>query len=145
MIIPVISGDIREVSTSVLAYIGDAVFELYVRLHAAARTSSKSGTLHKKVITFVRAQAQANAIRVLTPELTEDETMIFRRAKNSNPGSMAKNASPADYKYATGLEAVIGYLYLTDQQERLDYLLQRIVMTEMAIEKGEIDVHGSKE
>jgi len=145
MIIPVVSGDIREVSTSVLAYIGDAVFELYVRLHAAARTSSKSGTLHKKVITFVRAQAQANAIRVLTPELTEDETMIFRRAKNSNPGSMAKNASPADYKYATGLEAVIGYLYLTDQQERLDYLLQRIVMTEMAIEKGEIDVHGSKE
>jgi len=145
MIIPVVSGDIREVSTSVLAYIGDAVFELYVRLHAAARTSSKSGTLHKKVITFVRAQAQANAIRVLTPELTEDETMIFRRAKNSNPGSMAKNASPADYKYATGLEAVIGYLYLTDQQERLDYLLQRIVMTEMGIEKGEIDVHGSKE
>jgi len=145
MIIPIISGDIREVSTSVLAYIGDAVFELYARLHAAARTSSKSGTLHKKVITFVRAQAQANAIRVLTPELTEDETMIFRRAKNSNPGSMAKNASPADYKYATGLEAVIGYLYLTDQQERLDYLLQRIVMTEMAIEKGEIDVHGSKE
>jgi ribonuclease-3 family protein len=71
--------------------------------------------------------------------------MIFRRAKNSNPGSMAKNASPADYKYATGLEAVIGYLYLTDQKERLDYVLQRIVITETAIEKGEIDVHGSKE
>lgn len=145
MIIPVINSDIREVPTSVLAYVGDAVFELYVRLHVASRTSSKSGTLHKQVILFVRAQAQANAIRVLTPELTEEETMIFRRAKNSNPGSMAKNASPADYKYATGLEAVIGYLYLTDQKERLDYVLQRIVITETAIEKGEINVHGSKE
>ncbi len=145
MIIPVIGGDIREVPTSVLAYVGDAVFELYVRLHVAARTSSKSGMLHKKVITFVRAQSQANAIRVLTPELTDEEAAIFRRAKNSNPGSMAKNASPADYKYATGLEAVIGYLYLTDQKERLDFILQRIVLTETAIEKGEIDVHGSEE
>jgi len=145
MIIPVISSDIREVSPSVLAYVGDAVFELYVRLHVASRISSKSGTLHKQVILFVRAQAQANAIRVLTPELTEEEASIFRRAKNGNPGSMAKNASPADYKYATGLEAVIGYLYLTDQKERLDYVLQRIVITETAIEKGEINVHGSKE
>lgn len=145
MIIPVIGGDIREVPTSVLAYVGDAVFELYVRLHVAARTCSKSGMLHKKVITFVRAQSQANAIRVLTPELTDEEAAIFRRAKNSNPGSMAKNASPADYKYATGLEAVIGYLYLTDQKERLDFILQRIVLTETAIEKGEIDVHGSEE
>jgi len=145
MIIPVLSSDIREVSPSVLAYIGDAVFELYVRLYVASRTSSKSGVMHKKVITYVRAQAQANAIRVLAPELTEDEASVFRRGKNSNPGSMAKNASPADYKYATGLEAVLGYLYLTDQKARLDFLLQKILMTETAIEKGEIDVHGSKE
>ena len=143
MIIPVITGDIREVSTSVLAYVGDAVFELYVRLHVASRQISKSGMLHKQAIMLVKAQAQANAVRVLMPEMTEDETMIFRRAKNSNPVSMAKNASPSDYKYATGLEAVIGYLYLTDQQERLDYVLQRIILIENAIEKGEIDVHGS--
>jgi len=143
MIIPVITGDIREVSTSVLAYVGDAVFELYVRLHVASRQISKSGMLHKQAIMLVKAQSQANAVRVLMPEMTEDETMIFRRAKNSNPVSMAKNASPSDYKYATGLEAVIGYLYLTDQQERLDYILQRIILIENAIEKGEIDVHGS--
>ena len=143
MIIPVITGDIREVSTSVLAYVGDAVFELYVRLHVASRQISKSGMLHKQAIMLVKAQSQANAVRVLMPEMTEDETMIFRRAKNSNPVSMAKNASPSDYKYATGLEAVIGYLYLTDQQERLDYVLQRIILIENAIEKGEIDVHGS--
>ena len=143
MIIPVINGDIREVSPSVLAYVGDAVFELYIRLHVASRKVTKSGTLHKQAIMHVRAQAQANAVRVLLPELTEDEATIFRRAKNSNPISMAKNASPADYKYATGLEAVIGYLYLTDQKERLDYLLLRILTIESAIEKGEIDVHGS--
>lgn len=143
MIIPVLSGDIREVSPSVLAYIGDAVFELYVRLHVASRSSSKSGAMHKKVISYVRAETQANVIRVLLPELTEEESMIFRRGKNSNPGSMAKNASPADYKYATGLEAVIGYLYLTDQKPRLDYLLAKILATGNQIEKGEIDVHGS--
>jgi len=142
MIIPVISGDIREVSTSVLAYVGDAVFELYIRLHVASRKISKSGTLHKQAIMHVRAQAQANAVRVLLPELTEDETMVFRRAKNSNPVSMAKNASPSDYKYATGLEAVIGYLYLTDQNERLDHILLRILTIESALEKGEIEVHG---
>ena len=145
MIIPVLNGDIREVSPSVLAYIGDAVFELYVRLHVAARVSAKSGALHKQVITFVKAKAQADAIRYLSTELTEDETSVFRRAKNSNPGSMAKNASPADYKYATGLEAVIGYLYLTDQKDRLEYMLQKILMTESGIEKGDIDVYGSKE
>jgi ribonuclease-3 family protein len=143
MIIPVINGDIREVSPSVLAYVGDAVFELYIRLHVAARKVTKSGTLHKQAIMHVRAEAQANAARILLPELSEDESTIFRRAKNSNPISMAKNASPADYKYATGLEAVIGYLYLTDQKERLDYLLLRIITIECAIEKGEIDVHGS--
>lgn len=144
MIIPVLEGDIREVSPSVFAYIGDAVFELYVRQYAAARRSSKSGALHKFVVKHVRAQAQAEASRILLAELTESEADIFRRGKNSNPGSLAKNASPADYKYATGLEAVIGYLYLTDQRERLDLLLSRIIDIQTSIEKGDTYVHGSQ-
>ena len=130
MIIPVLEGDIREVSPSVLAYVGDAVFELYVRLHLAARIHSKSGALHRQAIVFVRAEAQARAARSILDSFSEEEASVFRRAKNSNPTSLAKNASPADYKYATGLEAVIGYLYLTDQNARLDEVLRRILIEE---------------
>ena len=135
MIIPVIEGDIREVSPSVLAYIGDAVFELYVRLHLISGNVGKSGLLHKHAIMHVRAKAQADASRILLPELSEEEQTIFRRGKNSNPSSTAKNASPADYKYATGLEALIGYLYLTDQEARLDRILFRVLEIEKEIGK----------
>lgn len=141
MIVPLLDGDIREVSPSVFAYIGDAVFELYVRQYAAARRSSKSGALHKLVVRRVRAQAQAEAVRVLLPELSVEEADVFRRGKNSNPGSLAKNASPADYKYATGLEAVIGYLHLTDQKQRLDEILNRIMDIQTSLEKGEDHEH----
>jgi len=137
--------DLREVPASVLAYIGDAVFELHVRQDVAARYFSKSGALHKRVISHVRAKAQADAARVLLSELSDAENDIFRRGKNSNPGSMAKNCSPVDYKYATGLEAVIGYLYLSGDHERLDVLLVRILEVQTLIDKGEIHVHGSKE
>ena len=143
MIVPLLEGDIREVSPSVFAYIDDAVFELYVRQYAAARKAAKSGALHKLVVKHVRAQAQAEAARVLLPELSEAEADVFRRGKNSNPGSLAKNASPTDYKYATGLEAVIGFLYLTDQEHRLDLILNRIIEIQTVIEKGEDYAHRS--
>lgn len=135
MIRPEIEGDIREVSPSVLAYVGDAVFELFVRLHLVSGKIGKSGALHKSAISFVRAKAQADASRILLPELTSEEQMIFRRGKNSNPSSMAKNASPADYKYATGLEALIGYLYLTERKDRLDEVLLRILEIEENIDR----------
>ncbi len=135
--------DLREVPASVLAYVGDAVFELHVRQVIAARHFSKSGALHKRVIAHVRAKAQADAARVLLAEFTEAESDYFRRGKNSNPGSMAKNCSPVDYKYATGLEAVIGYLYLSGDHERLDEILQKILEVQTLIDKGDLHVHGS--
>ncbi|MBP5493249.1 MAG: Mini-ribonuclease 3 [Clostridiales bacterium] len=127
MMIPIPPEDIREVPTSVLAYVGDAVFELYVRMHIVARIGGQSGVLHRKAVKYVSAPAQANAIRILHDELTEEEQNVFRRGKNGHQGSMAKNASPADYKYATGLETLIGYLYMSGAEERLDYLLNRIM------------------
>ncbi|MBR2751084.1 MAG: Mini-ribonuclease 3 [Clostridiales bacterium] len=128
MMIPIPPEDIREVPTSVLAYVGDAVYELYVRMHIVARIGGQSGVLHKKSVKYVSAPAQANAVRALMDELTEEEQNVFRRGKNGHQGSMAKNASPADYKYATGLETLIGYLYLTNKEERLDLLLNRIML-----------------
>ena len=131
MMTPTFAGDIRELSPSVLAYIGDAVFDLFVRLHLVSTGIGKSGILHKHAILHVRAKAQADASRVLLPELTPAELAVFRRGKNSNPASMAKSASPVDYKYATGLEALIGFLYLTNQQPRLEEILSRILEIEL--------------
>ncbi len=125
MIIPYISGDLREVSASVLAYIGDSVYELYARCWVAEHSSAKSGQMHKMAIKYVSAKAQAKAIRILRDELSDTEENFFRRGKNSNPGSMAKNSSPAEYMYATGFEALIGYLFLDNQVERLEYLINK--------------------
>ena len=127
MMIPIPPEDIREVPTSVLAYVGDAVYELHVRMHITQCYGGQSGVLHKKAVRYVSAPAQANAVRVLFDELTEEEQNVFRRGKNGHQGSMAKNASPADYKYATGLETLIGYLHLSNQEKRLDELLNRIM------------------
>jgi ribonuclease III family protein len=127
MITPNYTGDIREVPISVLAYLGDAVFELAVRLHFASQSEAKSGELHRQSVRLVRASAQALVAQRITGFLTEEETAIFRRGRNSRPGSMPKNADPADYQAATGLEAVIGYLYLKGESSRLDLLLAEIL------------------
>ncbi len=127
MMIPIPPEDIREVPTSVLAYVGDAVYELYVRMHIVSRIGGQSGVLHRKAVRYVSAPAQAHAIRLLHDSLPEEEQAVFRRGKNGHQGSMAKNASPADYKYATGLETLIGYLYLSGKEERLDELLNQII------------------
>jgi len=127
MIQPVDLGDLREVPVSVLAYVGDAVYELYVRLHTSGHNQGKSGTLHRRSVCLVKAAAQAEAVRRLMPELTEEEQAIFRRGRNSQPGSMSKHADPADYLMATGLEALVGYLYLKKDGERLNQLMAMIL------------------
>ncbi len=127
MMIPIPPEDIREIPTSALAYVGDAVYELYVRTQIVARSGGQSGVLHRKAVKYVSAPAQAQAIRALHDELSEEEQNVFRRGKNGHQGSMAKNASPADYKYATGLETLIGYLYIDGREERLNELLHRIM------------------
>lgn len=125
MIIPFVATDLREVSGSSLAYIGDSIYELYARCHVANRSCSQSGKMHKLTVKYVSAASQAKAIRVLEDELTEDELNFFRRGKNSNSPTMSKNASPADYMYATGFEALLGYLFLENKEERLDYIIQK--------------------
>ena len=115
----------------VLAYLGDAVHSLYVREKLAFFSDSKSGTLNKKEAKLVCASAQARYAEVILPLLIEEESDIFRRAKNAKKVSKAKNSTPADYCKSTAFEAVIGYLYVTGNVERMNYLLS---LTE---EKGE--------
>ena len=127
MIRPTYQGDLREIPVSTLAYIGDAVYELYTRLALCQAGCGKSGELHRQTVRKVKASAQAQAARQLLPLLTEEEAAIFRRARNSQSGSSPKNADPVDYRVATGLEAVIGYLYLSQANDRLEHLMRMIL------------------
>ena len=113
----------RLMSPVVLAYLGDAVYSLYVREKLAFFSDAKSGALNKKAAQTVSAGEQAKLITAILPLLTEEEQSIYRRAKNAKKISKAKNQSPTDYSKSTGFEALIGYLYVTGQEARMNYLL----------------------
>lgn len=113
----------RELNPLVLAYIGDSVQMLYVRTRTALETGCKAGVLHKAVSQEVKAHSQAVAAERILPLLTADEEGVYRRAKNSHTNNIAKNATSTDYRKASGFEALIGYLYLSGQRERLKELV----------------------
>ncbi len=111
--------DPTQLGPLVLAYIGDTVYDLYVRTKLVTSTGLTAHGLHLAAAKRVCAKAQAEAYRRAEDILTEEETAIFRRGRNSHIGTVPKNASIADYRSATGLEAVIGWLYLSGKDERL--------------------------
>lgn len=117
--------DIRTYSPLTLAYIGDAVYDLIIRTVVVERANRPANELHRITVRFVSAGAQAAIIVALMDLLTEEEKAIYRRGKNAKPHTTAKNATAAEYMKATGLEAVIGYLYLTDQMERALFLVKQ--------------------
>ena len=105
-----------------LAFVGDGVYSLFVRTYAVEHMDVKASKMNSYCRDFVNATAQAYAYRMLESELTETESNIAHRARNSHPYNKAKNASIADYMHATALEAVIGFLYVSEQSERLKYI-----------------------
>lgn len=107
-----------------LAYIGDAVHDLYVRT-ALVFQGGKAGAMHRDAIRHVNAAAQSGALARIAEDLTETEADVVRRGRNAHAHhNVPKRADPADYKQATGLEALLGFLYLTGQEERLGTLLR---------------------
>ncbi|MDE6188741.1 MAG: ribonuclease III [Clostridia bacterium] len=116
----------RELNPLVLAYIGDGAHTLYVRTKEVRNSTAKADKLHVRVTSQVKASAQAKHLEAIRPLFNEEEEGIFLRARNSHQHSTAKNASLADYKSATGFEAVLGFLYLTGQTERLTFLLNYV-------------------
>ncbi|MBO5143470.1 MAG: Mini-ribonuclease 3 [Clostridia bacterium] len=116
--------DVIQMSPLVWAYMGDAVYEKYIREYVIRQGLCKNGLLHKKSIKYVSANGQVKILKRIEEKLTEEELDIVRRGRNSNPHSHAKNADIVDYKYATGFEALVGYLYLTEQKERLEEILK---------------------
>ena len=117
--------DVRAYSPLTLAYIGDAIYDLVIRTVVVERANRSANDLHKKTTRYVKAEAQAAMILALSEELTPEEESIFKRGRNAKSHTMAKNASMADYRKATGFEALMGYLYLTGQTERMLYLIKR--------------------
>lgn len=116
--------DIRTYSPLTLAYIGDGIFDLVIRSVVVGRGNTKANELHRKTSHIVKAHTQAEMIEMLLPQLTEEENDIYRRGRNAKSPTMAKNATMADYRKATGFEALMGYLYLSDQFERILFLVK---------------------
>ena len=116
--------DVRAYSPLTLAYIGDAVYELVIRTVVVERANRAANELHKRTVKYVQAGVQAAMIEAVLPELTEDEVAVYKRGRNAKSHTSAKNASIQDYRKATGFEALMGYLYLNNQMDRLLYLVQ---------------------
>lgn len=121
-----------------LAYIGDGIYELLVRSMVVAENGSMPAyMLHKTSVKFVCAEAQSLGADAILPLLSEEEEAIYKRGRNSTSSKVPKHADPRDYRKATAVEALFGYLYLTDKQERIRELFE--VMTKAIKENGEKD------
>ncbi len=124
--------DLRTYSPLTLAYIGDAIFELVVRTVLVERKNMQPEKLHKAATKIVKAETQALMIEVLKEELTEEELAVFKRGRNAKAVTRAKNASMSEYRRATGFEALMGYLYLKGDVERM------IKLISLGVQKAEV-------
>ena len=122
--------DISEVKLMpplVWAYIGDAVYELYIRTELVNNSKMNPHKLHVEAIKYVKAKAQAEILEQLQEFLSDEEKDIVRRGRNTESHHLPKHATAVDYMYSTAFEALIGYLYLTKQNERLDVILKQSI------------------
>lgn len=111
-----------------LAYIGDAIYEVYIRNYLLESKKTKVNQLHKLATNYVKAKAQSDILRKIELELTEEEIAIVRRGRNAKSYSVPKNAKLSDYRNATALEALVGFLFLEKRDERLKEILDMTVL-----------------
>lgn len=111
--------DPQSYSPLVLAYIGDSVYEVIIRAKVINRGSMQVNKMHKRSSQLVKASFQAALIKEIEEELTEEEHAVYKRGRNAKSGTMAKHATMIDYRMATGLEALAGWLFLKEEYERL--------------------------
>ena len=112
----------KEISTEALAYLGDCVIELKVRERLVESGISGSGNLNRQSLLYVKASAQAAAMRKILPLLTEEEALVFKRGRNMSGGNVPKSATVSEYRAATGMEVLFGYLHVKGEGERLEQL-----------------------
>ncbi|WP_059105419.1 Mini-ribonuclease 3 [Shouchella shacheensis] len=130
------STDWRQLNGLALAYMGDAVFEMHVRYELLARGKVRPNRLHREATSFVSAKAQANILYRLENAglLREEELAVVRRGRNAKSHTVPKNTDVATYRNSTGFEALLGYLYVTDKEERLDEILEAAMQGAFEIE-----------
>ena len=119
--------EVRLMAPLTWAYVGDCVYELYVRTKLVNETNLKPHALHIEAIKHVKAKAQADTLQKIYDDLTEEEKDIVRRGRNAENHHLPKNANVQEYMYSTAFEALIGYLYLTKQNTRLKEILQKSI------------------
>ncbi|GAE31467.1 Mini-ribonuclease 3 [Halalkalibacter hemicellulosilyticus] len=121
--------DLTQVNALALAYMGDSVLDMYVRYFLIAKGKVRPHQLHVEATKYVSAKAQANAVRYLIEEqfLTEQEMAVFKRGRNAKSGTIPKNTDLNTYRYSTGFEAVLGFLYFQGNNERLDKMMTKAI------------------
>lgn len=117
--------EVKLMPPLVWAYIGDCIYEIFIRMQLVNRTKLNAHKLHLEAIKHVKAKAQAETLASIYDELTEEEQNIVRRGRNAENHHLPKNAEATDYMYSTAFEALIGYLYLSKQDERLKEILKQ--------------------
>lgn len=122
--------DIKTYSPLTLAYIGDGIYELIIRTILVSEGNCQPQKLHHRASRLVKAEKQSQMMTILEPLLTEEEHAVYKRGRNAKSYTMAKNATMSDYRRATGFEALMGYLYLTDQNTRMIDLIKIGLETE---------------
>ena len=123
---------VNAMSSLALAHVGDAVFELLVRLHLAEEGRETSENLHLASVAMVKASAQARDMRTILPALSQEELAVYHRGRNAHVHSVPKHARPGDYHEATALEALFGYLYLLGRRKRVNELFELILEVDHA-------------
>jgi ribonuclease-3 family protein len=121
--------DFKQLNALALAYMGDSVLDMYIRYYLIAKGNVRPHRLHVEATKYVSAKAQAFIIRRLLDDgfLTNNEIAIFKRGRNAKSGSIPKNTDLNTYRYSTGFEALLGYLYFQGEQERLDEMMNKAV------------------
>lgn len=127
--------DIQEHSPLALAFMGDGVYELLVRRLLVTHTRLAPSRLHSEAVKYVSAKAQFVFLQALLPLLTEQEQAVVRRGKNASKATVAKHATPEEYRASTALEALFGWLYLQNRFDRIEELFAVIVKTRMEQER----------
>ena len=125
--------EVNVMSPLIWAYVGDCVYELFIRTYLVNTTNLKPHKLHIEAIKYVKAHAQAEILNKIYDDLTEEEKDIVRRGRNTENHHLPKNSNVQEYMYATAFEALIGYLYLTKQHERLKEILQKTVKRDCSV------------
>jgi len=125
--------DIKTYSPLTLAFIGDSIFDLIIRTSVVESGNAPVNKLHKRASLLVQATAQSELYHLIKDQLSEEETAIYKRGRNAKSFTSAKNAGVIEYRTATGLEALMGYLYLTDQMDRLIELIKPQIERKVSI------------